>query len=137
MSRPRNTQGISPALDDTGDPQYQIHANVLPLPGEKVIGKHDASAFRDTALLATLRALGVRKLVVLGMQTHMCVEAAVQAAAELGFEVTVIHDACATRDLEFGGRKVSAADVQAAALAAMSGTYARVVSAEQFLADNP
>ena len=35
-----------------------------------------------------------------------------------GFEVTVVHDACATRPLEFGGQKVPAAQVHAAALAA-------------------
>ncbi len=115
--------------DPTGiDPQYRIHPNVLPEEGEKVVGKHHANAFRDTELLAMLRGLDVRRLVICGMQTHMCVEAAVRAAADLGFEVAVAHDACATRDLEFGGVRVAAAQVHAAALAAMSGSYARVVS---------
>ena len=115
--------------DPTGiDPQYRIHPNVLPEKSERVIGKHHANAFRDTELLATLRELGVSRLVVCGMQTHMCVEAAVRAAADLGFEVTVAHDACATRDLQFGGVRVPAAQVHAAALAAMSGSYGRVVS---------
>jgi len=122
---------------DGGDPQYRIHTNVLPVAGERVVGKHFANAFRDTELLATLHELGVKKLVICGMQTQMCVEAATRAAADLGFEVTVIHDACATRDLAFGDRKVPAAEVHAAALAAMSGTYARVISAEQFLAETP
>jgi len=120
-----------------GDPQYRIRPNVLPVAGEKVVGKHYANAFRDTSLLATLREMGVRRLVLCGMQTHMCVEAAARAAADLGFDVTVIQDACATRDLDFGGRKVPAADVHAAALAAMSGTYARVVTTDRLLAEMP
>ena len=122
---------------DTPDPtgiqeQYRIHPDVLPAQGEIVVGKHHANSFRDTELLAILRELGVETLVVTGMQTHMCVEAAVRAAADFGFEVTVIHDACATRDLEFDGTTVPASQVHAAALAAMSGSYAQVVSAGEF-----
>jgi len=122
---------------DSGDPQYRIHTNVLPAPGEKVIGKHYASSFRDTELLATLKGLGVTRLVICGMQTHMCVEAATRAAADLGFEVTVVQDACATRALTFNGVEVPAAQVHAAALAAMSGTYARVVSTDELLKEMP
>ena len=115
--------------DPTGiELQYRIHAEVLPKAGELVIGKHHANSFRDTELLAALREMGVKKLVVAGMQTHMCVEAAVRAAADYGFEVTVVHDACATRDLSFDGTTVEAAQVHAAALAAMKSSYAKVVS---------
>jgi nicotinamidase-related amidase len=117
------------APDPTGiDPQYRIHPDVLPRDGEVVIGKHHANSFRDTELLATLRNLGVTRLVVSGMQTHMCVEAAVRAAADLGFEVTVVRDACATRPLTENGVEVPAAHVHAAALAAMASSYATVVS---------
>jgi len=117
------------APDPTGiQAQYRIHADVLPKPGETVIGKHHANSFRDTGLLAKLRNLGVKKLVVAGMQTHMCVEAAVRAAADFGFDVTVVEDACATRDLTFDGTTVPAAQVHAATLAAMRSSYANVVS---------
>ena len=120
------------APDPTGiKAQYRIYPEVLPKAGEIVIGKHHANSFRDTDLLATLKKLGIKKLVVAGMQTHMCVEAAVRAAADFGFEVTVVHDACATRDLEFDGVTVPAAQVHSAALAAMSGSYAKVVSADE------
>jgi nicotinamidase-related amidase len=110
---------------------------VRPRPGEPVIGKREANAFRDTELLATLRRLGATRLVIAGMQTHMCVEAATRAAADLGFEVTVAHDACATRPLAFGGVEVPAAQVHAAALAAMSGAYAKVTSTDDWLAALP
>jgi len=118
--------------DPTGiQPQYRIYPEVLPKEGEVVIGKHFANSFRDTDLLEILRGLGVERVVIVGMQTHMCVEAAVRAAADLGFEVTVIDDACATRDLTFGGITVPAAQVHAAALAAMDSSYATVVSADE------
>ena len=129
---PKDQKAPSPA---TGDEPYRIHPNVLPAAGETVVGKHHANAFRDTDLLAALRRAGAKRLVIAGMQTHMCVEAATRHAADLGFEVVVVHDACATRALGFGGVDVPAAQVHAAALAAMNGSYARVVSTDELLAE--
>ena len=122
---------------DAGDEPYRAHPDVMPLPGEPVIGKREANAFRDTELLATLRRLGTTRLVIAGMQTQMCVEAATRAAVDLGFQVTVVHDACASRPLAFDGVEVPAAQVHAAALAAMKSAYARVVSTEELLAALP
>jgi len=62
------------------------------------------------------------------MQTHMCVEAATRHGADLGYDVVLVDDACATRDLQFGGTVVPAKAVHAAVLAAMNGTYAKVVT---------
>lgn len=122
------------APDPTGiDPQYRIHPDVLPMLGEVVIGKHHANSFRDTELLTTLRSLGVTRLVICGMQTHMCVEAATRAAADLGFEVTAVRDACATRPLTENGVEVPAAHVHAAALATMASGYATVVSTAELV----
>ena len=113
--------------------QYAIRPEVAPLPGEKVVEKRYANSFRDTQLLEVLRGLGVKRLVIVGMQTHMCVEAAARAAADLGFEVTVVADACATRPLEYGGVQVPAAQVHASTLAALKGTYAKIVTADELL----
>jgi len=129
-------KGQAAPSPDTGDESYRIHANVRPVAGETVVGKHHANAFRDTDLLAVLRRAGAKRLVITGMQTHMCVEAATRHAADLGFDVVVVHDACATRALKFGAIEVPAAQVHAAALAAMSGSYARVVSTDELL-DEP
>lgn len=116
------------------DPQYAFRPEVAPLPGEKIVTKHQVNSFRDTDLLPFLRAKGIKKLVLAGMQTHMCLEAATRAAADFGFEVTVVHDACATRALSFGGREVPAEQVHAAVLAALSGAYAKVVGLDEFVA---
>jgi nicotinamidase-related amidase len=115
------------------DPQYRIRAAMIPVAGEKIISKRYANSFRDTDLLEYLREKSIKKLVIVGMQTHMCVEAASRAATDLGFDVTVVHDACATRPLEFAGQKVPAALVHATALSAINGTYGRVISVEQLL----
>jgi nicotinamidase-related amidase len=113
---------------EPADPQYRIRPEVQPTAGEKVIAKRFANSFRDTDLLDTLRQKGISRIVIAGMQTHMCVEAAARAATDLGFDVVVVHDACATRPLEFEGRTVPADMVHAGALAAINGTYGRVIS---------
>ena len=120
---------------EPADPQYRIRPEVQPAAGEKVISKRFANSFRETDLLETLRQKGITRIVIVGMQTHMCVEAASRAATDLGFDVVVVHDACATRPLEFGGLTVPAGMVHAGALAAIKGTYGRVVSVAELLAE--
>jgi len=127
---PKGTERFEPGVTDV---QYAIHPNVIPSAGEPVVVKHFANSFRDTRLAALLKEMNIKTLVVTGMQTHMCVEAAVRAGADLGFDVVVVEDACATRDLKLHETTVPAASVHAAALAAMNGTYAKVVTAGDIL----
>ncbi len=109
-----------------------IHANVAPQAGEKVIVKNEVNSFLNTDLLPFLRENGITDLVLCGMQTHMCLEAATRAAADFGFNCTVIQDACATRDLTFNGKTVNAQDVQLSTLATLK-SYARILNTAEYL----
>ena len=109
-----------------GTPGVEIHPRVAPAAGEPVVLKHFANSFRDTSLLATLRALDVDALLVAGMMTHNCVDATVRAAFDLGLPCRVAGDACATRALSYEGETVPAAQVQAAFLAALNFFHAQV-----------
>jgi nicotinamidase-related amidase len=117
-----------------GTPGAEIDARVAPAAGEAVIVKHAPNAFLGTDLDERLRALGAGELVVAGMMTSMCVDATVRAAADLGYAVTVVADACAAPDLAFDGVAVPGASVHAAFLAALDGAYARVVPSAELLA---
>jgi len=119
----------------TTDPGYAIHPNVAPAKGEAVVAKQYANSFRETDLQARLAALGAKTVVICGMQTHMCVEAATRNAADLGYEVVLVRDACATRDLKYGETVVPAASVHAAVLAAMNGSYARIATVDEISAE--
>lgn len=112
----------------------EIHPSVAPEPGEPVIVKHFPNAFRETELRETLRTIDCTELVVIGMMTHMCIDTTVRAAKDLGFNVTLIDDACATKDLTHNGRTTSAADVHTSYMAAIDGSFANVVSSHDFLA---
>jgi nicotinamidase-related amidase len=112
-----------------GTEGVEINSAVAPAAGELVLTKEQPNSFLDTGLEGELRERGIDELVVAGMMTSMCVDATVRAAADLGFDVTVAHDACAAPDLEFGGVAVPGAQVHAAFLAALGDSYATVVAA--------
>ena len=105
----------------------EIHERVRPSSGERVIEKNFPNSFRATDLEQVLKAAGVKELVIAGMMTHMCVDASVRQAADLGYKVTLLGDACATRAQSFGGESVAAKQVHAAFLAALNGFYAKVI----------
>jgi nicotinamidase-related amidase len=114
-------------------PGMEIHPCVAPKAGEVIIQKHYPNAFRETPLLEHLRKNSINRLAIVGMMTHMCVDTSVRAAADLGFECLLAHDACATKAQSFGGVSVSAESVQAAFLAAIDGTFAKVLSVDEML----
>jgi nicotinamidase-related amidase len=123
--------GSSFFLPDT--PGAQIHPLVQPAPGEPVVIKHFPNSFRETELLAVLGNLGAKRLVIAGMMTHMCIDATTRAACDLGFECTVVSDACAAPGQDLAGTHVPPEQVHAAFLAALSGSYAKIVKAAEIL----
>lgn len=118
-----------------GTAGVEIHPLVEPRAGEKVIVKRSPNSFLNTPLLDELRSAEVDELTVVGMMTNICVDATVRAASDLGFDVTVVHDACAASDVIFGDRSVDGATVHAAFMASFADDYARVVSADELLRD--
>jgi nicotinamidase-related amidase len=108
-----------------------IHERVQPREGERVIEKNFPNSFRATDLDKALKDAGAKELVVAGMMTHMCVDASVRQAADLGYKVTLLGDACATRAQSFGGESVPARQVHAAFLAALNGFYAKVIPTDE------
>lgn len=66
--------------------------------------------------------------------SHMCIDATTRAASDLGYKTTVVHDACATRDLEFRGQTVPAAQVHTPLMSALELGYAAVVTTDEYVA---
>ncbi|MCY1516493.1 Peroxyureidoacrylate/ureidoacrylate amidohydrolase RutB [compost metagenome] len=78
-----------------------FYEGLQPLAGsarEFVVKHTRISAFYGTPLEETLRVLGARRLVVAGVATHSVVEGTVRHAADIGFDVMVAQDACASAD---------------------------------------
>lgn len=119
-----------------GSEGARLHPKVLNRADEPVVLKHFVNAFRETELQSILDEQDIKELVVVGSMSHMCIDGVVRAAADLGYTVTVIHDACATRDLEFNGLTVPAAQVHAAFMSSLAFAYASVVCAQEFLSNS-
>jgi nicotinamidase-related amidase len=115
-----------------GDRGTDIHDLTAHFEGEPLVQKHYPNSFRETNLLDLLRGWGVERVVVCGMMTHLCVDATARAAADLGFNVIVAADACATRALTFGAITVPAEQVQTAFLAALQA-YGQVLTVEAII----
>ena len=118
-----------------GTEGMDIHESVKPRSEDSVIQKHYPNSFRETALLNKLKDTDVKNVVICGAMSHMCIDATARAAADFGFDCTVIHDGCATRNLDFGNKKIAAGDVHAAFMAALGAAYAKVISAKEFLSN--
>ena len=118
-----------------GTPGAEHHPSVAPLAGETVITKHFPNAFRASELAAALPPADVTQLVIVGAMSHMCIDATTRAAFDLGYQCTVLADACATRDLSFDGETLPAAQVQAAFMAALAAPFARVIPTATLLAE--
>ena len=111
-----------------------IHPKVRNREGEPVVLKNHVNSFRETDLKALLDRNGVEDVVICGAMSHMCVDAGVRAASDFGFKCVVVHDACATRDQEFDGAVIPAAQVHAAFMAGLRFGYAKLVTTEEYLA---
>lgn len=116
-----------------GDSGSDIHDLVAHFEGEPIVYKHEPNSFLNTELLDLLKSWKIERVVICGMMTHMCVDATTRAASDLGFEVVVAEDACATRDLKYDDTTVPADMVQKSFLAALK-SYGKVMKTEEIIA---
>lgn len=116
-----------------GDSGSDIHDSVAHFEGEPIVYKHEPNAFVGTNLLDMLKEWQTERVVVTGMMTHMCVDATARAAVDLGFDLLVAGDACATRDLQHDGTTIPANLVHKSFLAALSW-YGRVMKSDEVIA---
>jgi nicotinamidase-related amidase len=79
-----------------GSRDHEILDELKPVPGEHVLRKTTVGAFASTAIDSLMRSLGVDQLYMVGVSTNMCVETTAREAADRGYQVTLVEDACAT-----------------------------------------
>lgn len=111
-----------------------IHPTLVPQQGEILVRKTEPNAFNGTELDEILKAGGITRLTMCGAMSHMCVDATARAAADLGYDITVIHDACATHDQTFAGQTIPARQVHGAFMAALGFGYAALQETKAYLA---
>lgn len=83
-----------------GSREHEIVDELKPLPGEPVIRKTSIGAFASTGIDHYLRCMGYESLYVTGVSTNMCVETTAREAADRGYAVTLVEDACGSTSPE-------------------------------------
>ncbi len=79
-----------------GSREHEILDELKPLPNEHVLRKTTIGAFASTGIDSLLRALRCEQLYLTGVSTNMCVETTAREAADRGYLVSLVEDACGT-----------------------------------------
>lgn len=74
----------------------RFHEGLEPLEDEFVVKHTRVNAFYGSQLEEVLRVLGARRLVMAGIATNSVVETTARHAADMGYEVIVVEDACSS-----------------------------------------
>lgn len=108
-----------------GSHDSKVMDAVGPVGDEIHIPKTASGIFNCTNIEYVLRNLGIEYLVMYGVCTDQCVETAIRDAADRGFMVTQIDDACAAEDAKRHERSIEA----------MKGHYCRTCSTDEMIAE--
>ena len=113
-----------------GRPGNHLRDGFEPLGDEPLVSKSVNAAFIGTDLDLRLRRLGVDRVVLFGLTTDMCVSTTVRMGANLGWDMTLVPDACDCFDLPdaSGNGWICAEEVQKAHVATLAFEFCQVVS---------
>ncbi|MDY3791074.1 MAG: cysteine hydrolase family protein [Oscillospiraceae bacterium] len=84
-----------------GNEGFEIYDEFKPVKGEKIFDKTVNSPLRDTGLLEYLKDKKETELIIAGLQTDYCIDAAVKCGFEHGFHIIVPEYSNSTFDNEF------------------------------------
>jgi nicotinamidase-related amidase len=106
-----------------GTPESEVHPEISPEPGEKVILKHRYSAFYNTDLETILRCLKIEDIVITGIMTNMCCESTARDAYYRDYRVFFPADSTGSINEE----------MHLASLLNLSFGFAYITTAEEVL----
>ena len=118
-----------PGSDTPFDPEsghVRLVDGLAPRDGEPVLTKTSRNAFTTTNLQQRLTALGVRKVVVCGIQTEQCCETTARLAADLGYEVDFVTEATATFPIRWDDRVLGTDEIIERTEFALAGRFATI-----------
>jgi nicotinamidase-related amidase len=92
--------GSEGAIDQPNTPGWKIHPAIAPLDGDIVVQKRHPDAFQDTGLQLELESIGIKELIIAGIQTEYCVDTTCRRAYSLNYDVTLVADAHSTWDTD-------------------------------------
>lgn len=83
---------------EIGTAGWHIHPAIAPHEKDIIVRKRMPDAFYATTLQQELQVLGVKKVILTGIQTDLCVDTTCRRACSLDYDVTLVEDAHSTWD---------------------------------------
>lgn len=91
---------FTPCLAGTWEVDFVSPLATLVDQDDYVFTKHRASCFYETSLQAALRMMGIRTLLIAGVNTNFCVESTIRDAYFRDYDVVVVRDCVAGSDAQ-------------------------------------
>ncbi len=120
-------------IDEPDTPGWQIHSRIEPQPEDLLIHKRHPDAFQGTSLAGELERRGIRRLIIVGLQTEYCVDTTCRSAYGRGFDVVLVADAHSTWPTD----RLSAEEVIAHHNATLGGWFVELAKADEVRFDAP
>lgn len=115
-------------------PTGAIIRGLEPRAGEIVVTKDVNGGFIGTNLELQLRRVGSTRIVVVGFFTNMCVETTVRQGGNMGYDIYLGEDACATTNrVGFDGSNHDAETVHALSVASMHREFCTALKSSDLL----
>jgi len=81
---------------EPGTPGWELHPAISPSVGDTVVQKTTPDSFHDTNFHRILSDRGIKKLILTGIQTELCIDTTCRRARSLGYDVVLAKDAHST-----------------------------------------
>ncbi|WP_410986386.1 cysteine hydrolase family protein [Bacillus cereus] len=77
---------------------WEIHKSIAPLPQDVVLEKNHPDSFHKTKLQQELEMRNIKRIIIAGIQSEICIDATCRRAYSLGYDVTLVGDGHSTYD---------------------------------------
>lgn len=110
-----------------GQPGWQIHPAIAPQESDLIVDKRFPDSFMQTNLKAELEARSIKRLIISGIQTEVCVDTTSRSAFSQGYDLTLVKDAHST----WNNSVITAPQIIAHHNRTLGGGFARLKAVEE------
>ncbi|WP_081485900.1 cysteine hydrolase family protein [Bartonella tamiae] len=115
-------------------PTSSFQNDIQPHNNQLIIIKDQVSVFASTDIDKRLKEKGINTLIITGLMTHACVSGAARDAVPNGYNVIIVDDACAARQLNVQDHQpLSDVQVHEASFATINEGFVQIFTTDEVL----